>query len=112
MARKKRALEDMIMRGEIELVEVDEAIARNEIEQARRHLATARTLIGVDNNVAHTALYDGARKAINAHMRFSGYRAKGPLGRHATTVRYARAVFAGRGFDDALEAFDEMRQVR
>lgn len=73
-------------------VRPDPETARQEIATARRHIAAAREIADLDPTLAFTGLYDAMRKAIQAHMRASGYRVtKGP-GAHRKTGAYALAA--------------------
>ncbi len=82
-------VDDMIDRGEIELVELDSAGAESVIEEARRHLESAEAISASDPNGAYQLAYDGARKAVAAHMRREGARVRRGEGAHALTAGYA-----------------------
>src|SRR4051812_21707629 len=95
--------------GAIQSVRKDAATAKAEIEMARTHIAAALQIADFDPTLAFTGLYDGMRKAIQAHMRANGYRtSKGP-GAHVKTGSYAAAALDGLAVDQHLEEFETLR---
>jgi HEPN domain len=56
--------------------------------------------------------YEAIRKAISAHMRATGYRARKGFGHHERVARYAGAALAGAGIDEDLRAIDQLRLLR
>jgi len=66
---------DLLASGRLERIAPDRSAALVRIEKAERHLVTAQVLLGHDNEMAYTALYDAARKAATAHMLARGIRA-------------------------------------
>jgi hypothetical protein len=104
-------VEALLDKGLLEEVERDLAVARELLEEARRHLRSAERIAADDPNGAYQLLYDGARKALLAHMSAHGYRVvKGKLGGHETTGRYGRSVLGDA--EDATANFDRMRRNR
>lgn len=98
----------MVGRGELERVEPDHGGALTVTEEARRHLASAETISGSDPNGAYQLAYDGARKAVAAHMRRGGVRIRRGEGAHAVTAAYAsEALDPGLG-----RRLDAMRRRR
>lgn len=69
------SVEALLDSGRLERVASDRSAASLRIAKAEQHLRTAQMLLGHDNEVAYTALYDGARKAATAHMLARGIRA-------------------------------------
>lgn len=65
----------LLASGRLERIAPDRRAASLRIAKAEQHLATAQMLLGRDNEVAYTALYDAARKAATAHMLARGIRA-------------------------------------
>lgn len=98
--------------GVIRHVAADEQTARTELATARTHLESAETLSGSDPNAAFQLAYDGARKAIAAHMRASGYRIGSGQGAHAKTGQYASVALDDEGLEPHLDAFDDLRSLR
>lgn len=70
-----RVVEALLVSGRLERIAVDRSAASLRLAKAEQHLATAQMLLGQDNEVAYTALYDAARKAATAHMLARGIRA-------------------------------------
>jgi len=66
---------DLLAAGRLERIAPDRNAALVRIAKAEQHLATAQMLLGHDNEVAYTALYEAARKAATAHMLARGIRA-------------------------------------
>lgn len=79
----------MLAIGRLEQVPADPATAQARLLRADQHLTTAAGLVGIDNDVAYTSLYDAARKAITAHMLAHGLRAPGKTGAHQAIGDYA-----------------------
>lgn len=69
------SVEALLGSGRLERVAPDRRAASSRITKAEQHLATAQMLLGHDNEVAYTALYDAARKAATAHALARGIRA-------------------------------------
>ncbi len=88
-------IDDMLGRGELERVEPDSQSAAESVEEARRHLESARAISGTDPNGAYQLAYDAARKAVVAAMRASGLRVRRGEGGHALTAAYAGAAIDG-----------------
>lgn len=98
--------------GAIRRIPADEASARIELQTARSHLRSAETLRESDANAAFQLAYDGARKAIAAHMRAKGYRVGPGQGAHVRTGQYALAALSDDDLSPHLDAFEDMRRVR
>jgi hypothetical protein len=80
--------DEMIARGELQAILPDPAGARAALEEARRHVESAASIAPRDPNGAYQLAYDGARKAVMAHMRERGVRVRRGEGGHAVTARY------------------------
>lgn len=106
------SLDDLLKEGRIEAVEPDVDVAKDKLEEAKRHLASAAAIAEDDPEGAYSLVYDAARKAVDAHMRANGYRAsKSKLGAHEASARYVEAVIGGAYAADA-RAFNRMRKQR
>lgn len=105
-------LRALIDSGVLLPVEPDPATARVELEMAKRHLAAAEMIAGVDPTLAFTGLYDAIRKAISAHMRSRDFRVAKGAGAHVKTGSYARAALDQLGIDEHLDEFDVLRDLR
>lgn len=104
-----RALVDA---GVLVRVPPDLEAAQRELSIARTHIVGAESSANVDPTGSFTVAYDAARKAVVAHMRAHGLRVRSRFGAHYQTGRYATAVLTGRGIDEHVEAFVNMREVR
>jgi hypothetical protein len=86
------SLKYLLDEGRIEAVEPDVDAAKNKLEEAKRHLASAAAIADDDPEGAYSLVYDAARKAADAHMLANGYRAsKSKVGAHEATARYVEA---------------------
>jgi hypothetical protein len=102
----------LIAERKITRVEPDSVTALEEIATARRHIAAAATIAELDPTLAFTGLYDAMRKAIQAHMRASGYRISKGAGGHRKTGEYALAALDTLDIGPHLDEFDVLRQLR
>lgn len=105
-------LDGLVSDGTLRATTADPQTARDELEIARRHLASAQLVVDTDPTLAFVALYDAMRKAVTAHMRARGLRVTGGPGQHVKVGRYARAALAGRGIDAHVDEFDVLRDMR
>lgn len=105
-------MEGLVAEGVVARVVADAVAAQHELDAAKAHLRGAKAAGRVDPTGAFTLAYDGARKAITAHMRANGLRVRSRFGAHLQTGRYAKAALAGRVADEHLVAFENMRIVR
>ena len=104
---------DLVAEGRLETIAADAAEADDLIRQAERHLGSAGTILATDPAGAYQLAYDAARKAVTAHMRAAGYRAKSDRpGAHAAVVAYAEEALAGVADAGSLEQLDRMRRLR
>ncbi|MDQ8707268.1 HEPN domain-containing protein [Streptomyces sp. LHD-70] len=71
----RAAVDGLIQRREIEKVPASQEAAYAELEQARRHLRSARLLADSDPAGAYTLAYDAARKSLAAVLQNQGLRA-------------------------------------
>ena len=58
------------------------AAAGDRINDARRHVQSARTIAKDDRTLALAACHDAIRKAITGHMAAAGYRPRAGEGAH------------------------------
>lgn len=106
------ALARLLADGAIERVAPDRPAAGAELDVARRHLESAALLASSDPTAAFAVGWEAIRKAVAAHMRARGVRARRGPGQHERTGRYARAALAGAGIDPHLDAIDDLRLLR
>ena len=65
------------------------------INDARRHIRSARSLADDDTTLAISACHDAIRKAITGHMAARGYRPRAGEGAHRIVLDYARTQLSG-----------------
>ena len=70
------SIEELIRRGDLESVDPDDDGAQTALEEARRHVRSARAIAVSDPNGGYQLAYDAARKAVMASMRSSGLRVR------------------------------------
>jgi hypothetical protein len=75
---------------DVERVAGSMAAAGERINDARRHVRSARRLADDDPTLAIAACHDAIRKAITAHMTAAGLRPRGGEGAHRKVLDYAR----------------------
>ncbi|HLE98810.1 MAG TPA: HEPN domain-containing protein [Gaiellaceae bacterium] len=102
----------LLAEKKIRTVSPDPETAQAEIDVARRHIASAETIMANDSTLAFTALYDAMRKAIAAHMRSRGYRVTRGPGAHAKAGAYALAALDHLDIGSHLDEFDALRDLR
>ncbi len=105
-------LGDAITTGDIERIVKNMAAAGERINDARRHLNSARLLAGSDVTLAITACHDAIRKAITAHMTANGYRPRNGNGAHRIVLQYARSQLDGAIAGADIDRADALRRDR
>ena len=103
------ALGNLLADGAIERVAPDRSVAGAELDVARRQLESAALLARSDPTAAFAVGWEAIRKAVAAHRRARGVRARRGPGQHERTGRYARAALARAGIDPHLDAIDDLR---
>jgi hypothetical protein len=88
------------------------AAAGDRVNDARRHVGSARALADDDTPLAMAACHDAIRKAITAHMLANGLRPRGGEGAHRIVLDYARTQLGDLLDEDDLEEAKEIRQDR
>jgi hypothetical protein len=86
--------------------------AGERINEARRHIRSARVLAGDDPTLAIAACHDAVRKAITAHMVASGLRPRSGDGAHPLVLGYAKIVLTGIITPSDLREADDLRRDR
>ena len=105
------SVEALLVSGRLERVAPDQSAASLRITKAEQHLATAQMLLGRDNEVAYSALYDAARKAATAHMLAQGIRAStSKPGAHEAVGIYLAEVVPDP--TESVGKFQRMRSKR
>lgn len=88
------------------------AAAGDRINDARRHIRSARVIAADDRTLALAACDDAIRKAITAHMAALGYRPRAGEGAHRIVIDYARHQLAGVLTADQISDADAIRRDR
>lgn len=104
-------LDDLVAKGVIEAVEVDNDVANQWLDDARRHLDAAQAIAVLDPSGAYVLAYDAARKSVAAALLKTGYRVKARPGAHQALAQYAKSL-SGKASEPALARFDRIRRNR
>lgn len=102
----------LLAEGVVVRVAADREESQKELAAAKMHLLGAEAASQHDPTGAFSLAYDAARKAVVAHMRANGLRARPRFGAHYQTGRYGRAALTGQVADEHLSALEDMRVVR
>lgn len=105
-------VDELLRQGRVEHVSADVRAAWRRVDEAKTHLESSAALAESDPTMAYVALYDGARKAISAHMQANGYRVTNRPSAHQATGLYGQAVVATAATLNHFRAFDRLRQIR
>lgn len=84
-------LTEAIAMRDLERVKANMGAAGERVNDARRHVRSARLLAQDDATLAMAACHDAIRKAVSGHMAANGLRARGGEGAHRVTLDYARS---------------------
>lgn len=104
-------LDDLVARGLIEAVEVDQAAADRWLEDARRHLKAAAAVADLDPAGAYVLAYDAAHKAVASALLMAGHRVRSRPGAHQAVALFAGDL-AGQTGEAALRRLDRLRRNR
>lgn len=105
-------LGEAIATGDLQRVKANMGAAGERVNDARRHVRSARVLSEDDTTLAMAACHDAIRKSVTAHMAAVGLRVRGGEGAHRITLDYARTQLAHAISPDDLVEADEIRQDR
>lgn len=110
---KAPSIDVLLAGGRLERVPPDQDAAASMLQESQRHLLSVVQIMDLDPTGAYSLLYDGARKAVAAHMLASGYRAApNRPGAHAAVVAYAAVALEDGRLADIVRGFDRMRRTR
>jgi len=96
---------------DLERVPKNMGAAGERINDARKHVRSARLLAEDDTTLAMAACHDATRKACVAHMTASGLRVRSGEGAHRIAIEYARHEI-GVFDEEDLVAIDDIRRDR
>jgi len=100
-------LRESIATGDVERVRPNMGAAGDRVNDARRHVRSARLLAEDDPTLAMAACHDAIRKAVTGHMAAAGLRPRRGEGAHRVVLEYARNQMADKiATEDLLEAED------
>ena len=105
-------LREAVALGDLERVTPNMAAAGERINDARRHIRSARAIAEDDTTLAITACHDAIRKAVTAHMTAAGYRARRGDGAHRIVLAYARSQLSPTISSSDLDEADALRRDR
>lgn len=100
----------MLGRGELEKVPASRSQADELLDQARRHVATARLAMDSDPVGSYQLLYDAARRALCVILENQGLRASSRGGHIAVYEAVSAQLDPPLG--QSLRPFDRMRRRR
>lgn len=83
-------LNEALATRDLERVQPNMGAAGDRINDARRHVRSARMLASEDPTLAIAACHDAIRKALTAHMTAAGLRPRSGEGAHRIVLQYAR----------------------
>lgn len=109
--RGREDIDRLLNNGELQLVVPSTRLGERMLDEAARHLESARTLVESDPTAAYTLAYDAARKASAALLAPQGLRATS-RGAHVAIQDAVRSQFNGAGGLPAFRAFPRLRRTR
>ncbi len=105
-------LREALATRDVERVTANMPAAGERLNDARRHIRSARRLADDDRTLAMAACHDAVRKAITAHMAAAGLRPRGGDGAHRLVLDYARHELADVVAEADLADADDIRKDR
>lgn len=112
MTTSSRWLTEALAVRDVERVAANMPAAGERINDARRHVRSARLLADDDLTLGMSACHDAIRKAITAHMTAAGLRPRGGEGAHRIVLDYARHQLGGAITVSDLGDADDIRRDR
>ena len=112
MTDDDRWLTEALATRNVEQVQPNMGAAGERINDARRHVRSARQLADTDPTLAMSACHDAIRKALTAHMTFAGLRPRGGEGAHRIVLDYGRHQLTDHISADDLDEADDIRRDR
>lgn len=105
-------LAEAIATRDVERIRANMGAAGERVNDARRHVRSARLLADDDTTLAIAACHDAIRKAVTGHMAANGLRPRGGEGAHRVVLDYAAQQLGGVITEDDLVEANEIRQDR
>lgn len=107
-----RWLAEALATRDLEKLKPSMAAAGDRVNDARRHVRSARGLADDDPTLGIAACHDAIRKAITGHMRAAGYRPRSGEGAHRIVLDYAHHLLGGVVEQDDLRDTEAIRKDR
>jgi hypothetical protein len=105
-------LAEAVTTRDLDRVKPNMAAAGDRVNDARRHVRSARLLADDDPTLAVAACHDAIRKAITGHMAAVGLRPRGGVGAHRIVLEYARHQLTAVIRATDLTEADDIRRDR
>ena len=105
-------LTEALATRDLDRIQPNMAAAGERVNDARRHVRSARLIAADDPTLAIAACHDAIRKAITAHMAAAGLRPRSGEGTHRLVLEYARQRLADVITTDDLTDADDIRRDR
>jgi hypothetical protein len=109
--RGRARIEQLLADRELEIVTASKTHAGRLVDEAERHLASAKLITQEDPTGAYQLAYDAARKACSALLAVQGLRAT-TKGGHIAIQDAVREQFGGPAGVKAFDALGRMRRQR
>lgn len=109
--RGRETIQRLLDERELERVEPSVALAERLLDEADRHVRSARLILDEDPSGSYQMAYDAARKAISSLLAIQGLRATS-RGGHIAVQDAVRDQFNGTQGIKELAAFPRMRRRR
>lgn len=107
-----RWLAEAVATGDLDRIRPSMPVAGDRVNDARRHVRSARALAAEDPTLAVAACHDAIRKAITGHMAAAGVRPRAGEGAHRIVLEYARHELADVLDAETLREADDIRRDR
>lgn len=107
-----RWLAEALATRDLEKLKPSMAAAGDRVNDARRHVSSARALADDDPTLGVAACHDAIRKAVTGHMRAAGFRPRSGEGAHRIVLDYARHRLAAVIEEEDLRDAEAIRKDR
>lgn len=97
---------------DLDRIQPNMGAAGDRVNDARRHVRSARLLAEDDRTLATAACHDAIRKAVVGHMAAAGLRPRGGEGAHRIVLEYARHQLPDVVTAEDLAEAEEIRRDR
>jgi hypothetical protein len=111
-AGRNQWLREALATRDLDSIQPNMAAAGDRVNDARRHVRSARLLADDDPTLAIAGCHDAIRKALTAHMAAAGLRPRGGDGAHRIVLEYARQRLADVIAAEDLTEAEDIRRDR